>query len=198
MDYKGDKYYIQKVTGGDRNAFSSLVDRYKDNVYSLALKMCNKTEEAEEVAQDSFMKAFRSLNKFKGKSGFSTWLYRITYNTAISSLRKRDSHLLQLEDFPADATDFIQDNNNEQTAEIEYKRTILNFALQKLNPDDRAIISMYYYQELTPEEIVKIMDIKKSNLKVKLHRARKKMREIIVKNQIRENLAYEPSLGNSG
>ncbi len=191
MNYKGDKYYIQKVTNGHRDAFSSLVDRYKDNVYSLALRMCNRTEEAEEIAQDSFMKAFRSLNKFKGMSSFPTWLYRITYNTAISSLRTRKNQVLQLEDFPADATDFIQDNHNEQVAEIEYKRTILNFALQKLQPDDRAIISMYYYQELAPEEIVKVLGITKSNLKVRLHRARKKMEKIILKNQTRENMYYE-------
>ena len=191
MDYKGDKYYIQIVINGNRDAFASLVDRYKDNVYSLALRMCNRAEEAEEIAQDSFMKTFLSLNKFRWKSSFPTWLYRITYNTAISSLRRRDSQVLQLEDFPVDATDFIQDSYNEQVAEIEYKRTVLNFALQKLQPDDRAIISMYYYQELAPEEIVKVLGITMSNLKVRLHRARKKMEDIIIKNQIRENMYYE-------
>ena len=191
MDYKGDKYYIRKTVDGNRNAFSMLVDRYKDNVYSLAFRMCNRAEEAEEIAQDSFMKAFRSLNKFRGTSSFSTWLYRITYNTTVSSLRKRENQVLNLEDFPVDAVDFIQDNNDERDEEIEYKRTILNFALQKLSPDDRALISMYYYQELVPEEIVKVLGISKSNLKVKLHRARKKMEEIIVKNQIREKISYE-------
>jgi RNA polymerase sigma factor (sigma-70 family) len=71
-----DQYYINKIIEGDSNVFAVLVDQYKDLVFSLALKMLKNREEAEEVAQDTFVKVFKSLNKFKGDSKFSTWIYK--------------------------------------------------------------------------------------------------------------------------
>lgn len=191
MDYRGDKYYIDKVLKGDSNAYSYIVERYRDNIFSLAQKICGSFEDAEEVAQDSFMKAYRSLERFRGASSFSTWLYRITYNTAVSSIRKRNPGILQIEDFPADAADFLKDSESDEMAEKEYRRTLLNFAIQKLAIDERALIGLFYFQELDHDEITSITGITKSNLKVKLFRARKKIEEIIIKNQVKENREYE-------
>jgi len=191
MSRTTDKYYIEKVLNGNRNAYSGLVEKYQDKVFSLALKICGNAEDAEEVAQDSFMKAFRSLGSFKGKSSFSTWLYRITYNTSISCVRQKNYDVLKLEDFPASANDFLQNNESEDLAELEYKRTLLSFALQKLSIEDRALISMYYFQDLSTEEIIDIVKITKSNLKVRLHRARKKLEDTIVNNYFKKEEVYE-------
>jgi RNA polymerase sigma factor (sigma-70 family) len=182
MSYPGDKYYIDKVIKGNRNAFAGLVEKYQDKVYTLSLKICNRPEDAEEVAQDSFMKAFKSLSSFKGNSSFSTWLYRITYNTAISCVRKKNYKVLKIEDFPADASDFLMDDGSEDFAEMEFRKTLLSFALQKLSADDRAIISLHYLQGLSLDEIMDIVKLSKSNLKVRLHRARKKMEETLLAN----------------
>lgn len=189
MDYKGDLYYISEVLGGNNNAFTSLVDRHKDRAYNLAMKICGNHEEAEEVAQDAFIKAYRSLAQFKMKSSFATWFYRIVYNTAISLVRARKKAPLSLEDFPADATDFIGINSSEEEAEAEYRNSLVSFALQKISEEERGLIGLYYYEELKTEEIAEITGISKSNIKVKLFRARQKMIEII-ENVEKKNLIY--------
>jgi RNA polymerase sigma factor (sigma-70 family) len=189
MDYKGDIFYIEQIIAGNSNAFSHLVDKHKDKAYNLAFRICGNHEEAEELAQDSFLKAYRSLNSFKMKSSFATWLYRIVYNTSISHVRIKKKGVLSLEDFPADATDFIGSNTTEEEAEKDYRNALVNFALQKINEDERGLISLYYYEELSSEEISDVTGISKSNIKVKLFRARQKMLEIIEKVE-KKNLIY--------
>jgi RNA polymerase sigma factor (sigma-70 family) len=189
MDYKGDKYYIEQVLSGKQNAFTYLVDRHKDHAYNLALRICGSHVEAEEISQDSFVKAYRSLKQFKMKSSFATWLYRIVYNTAISLVRVRKKAPLSLEDFPVDATDFIGVNTSEEEAENEFRSILVSFALQKLSEEERGLIGLYYYEELSNEEISQITGISKSNIKVKLFRARHKMIEII-KNAEKKKLVY--------
>ncbi len=185
-----DRYYIDLVLSGKREAFSAIVERHKDKVYNLALKICGNNEDAEEIAQDSFIKVFRSLRSFKGKSSFSTWLYRIVYNTSITFVRKNKLDILRLEDFPVDSADFLRSNASEDEAEIEYMKMLLAYAIQKLDHEDRAIITMYYYQDLSYSEICSITGISRSNIKVQLFRARKKMQEILEKNMIKE-IKYE-------
>ena len=181
MDYKGDILYIEQVLAGKINAFSNIVDRHKDKAFNLAFRICGNREEAEEIAQDSFLKAYRSLKGFKMKSSFATWLYRIVYNTSISYVRIKKKGILSLEDFPADATDFIGNNTTEEEAEKEYRSTLINFALQKITEEERGLISLYYYEEMSTDEISDVTGISKSNVKVKLFRARQKMSEIIEK-----------------
>jgi RNA polymerase sigma-70 factor (ECF subfamily) len=181
MDSETDKYYIEQVLEGKINAFSYLVDRHKDKAYNLAFRICGNSEEAEEIAQDAFLKAYRSLKNFRMKSSFATWLYRIVYNTAISLIRNRRKGVLSLEEFPADAVDFLGINKNEDEAVEDYRNSLVNFALQKINDDERGLITLYYYNDLATEEISKITGINKSNVKVRLFRARQKMAEIIRK-----------------
>ena len=181
MDYKGDIYYIEQILAGNNNAFRYLVDRHKNKAFNLAFRICGNNEEAEELAQDSFLKAFRSLNNFKMKSSFATWLYRIVFNTAISHMRIKKKGVLSLEDFPVNAVDFITKNSDEDEAEREYRSSLVNFALQKINEEERGLITLYYYEEMSTEEIAEITGINKSNIKVKLFRARQKLLEIIEK-----------------
>jgi RNA polymerase sigma factor (sigma-70 family) len=189
MDYKGDLYYIEQIAAGNSNAFSFIVDRHKDKAYNLAFRICGNHEEAEELAQDSFLKAYRSLTGFRMKSSFATWLYRIVYNTTISHVRIKKKGVLSLEDFPADATDFISGSTNEEEAEKEYRSSLVNFALQKINEEERALVSLYYYDEMSTDEIADVTGLSKSNIKVKLFRARQKMLEIIEKVE-KKKLAY--------
>ena len=191
MDYKGDIYYIEQILAGNSNVFSYLVDRHKNKAYNLAFRICGNHEEAEELTQDSFLKAYKSLESFKMKSSFATWLYRIVYNTTISHVRVRRKGLLSLEDFPADATDFIGTSTSEEEADKEYRTSLVNFALQKINEEERGLISLYYYEEMSTDEISEVTGISKSNLKVKLFRARQKMQEIIEKAEKKKLLYHE-------
>ncbi len=183
MDYKDDITYIEQILKGKINAFSYIVEHHKDNAYNLAFRITGNAEDAEEIAQDSFLKAYRSLKSFKMKSSFSTWLYRIVYNTAISHVRIKKKRILSLEDFPADSKDFLGNNTTEEEAEREYRNSLVNFALQKINQEERALISLFYFDEMSVEEIALVTALTKSNIKVRLFRARIKMLEIIEKTE---------------
>jgi RNA polymerase sigma factor (sigma-70 family) len=191
MDYKGDIYYIEQILAGKSSLFSCLVDHHKHKAYNLAFRICGNHEEAEELAQDSFVKAYRSLSSFKMKSSFATWLYRIVYNTSISHVRIRKKGVLSLEDFPADATDFIGISTSEEDAEIEYRNSLVSFALQKISEEERGLISLYYYDEMSTDEISEVTGISKSNIKVRLFRARQKMQEIIEKAEKKKLIYHE-------
>ncbi|HKK43824.1 MAG TPA: RNA polymerase sigma factor [Bacteroidales bacterium] len=194
MDYKGDIFYIEQVLSGNVNAFGFIVERHKDRTYNLAFRICGSHEEAEEVAQDAFLKAYRSLKSFRMKSSFATWLYRIVYNTAISSVRVKRKGLLSLEDFPADANDFIGINPNEEEADREYRSSLINFALQKISEEERGLISLYYYEDMSTDEISEVTGISKSNIKVKLFRTRQKLSEIIQKEEMKKTTGYEAGI----
>jgi RNA polymerase sigma-70 factor (ECF subfamily) len=125
------------------------------------------------------------------KSSFATWLYRIVYNTAISHVRIKKKGILSLEDFPADATDFIGTNTSEEEADREYRSSLVNFALQKITEEERGLISLYYYDDMSTDEISDITGISKSNIKVKLFRARQKMQEIIEKVEKKKLMYHE-------
>jgi len=148
MDNKTDILYIDKVLAGNVNAFSYLIDRHKDKAFNLAYRICGNREEAEEIAQDAFLKAYRSLKDFRKKSSFSTWLYRIVYNTSVSLVRTRRKRVLSLEEFPADAVDFLAESRNEDEAIDNYRNSLVNFALRKLQEEERGLITLYYYDEM--------------------------------------------------
>jgi len=191
MEYKGDTSNIEQVLSGKTGAFSYIVDRHKDKAFNLAFRICGSREEAEEITQDSFLKAYRSLNGFKMKSSFATWLYRIVYNTSISYVRARKKGVLSLEDFPADVIDFLTDNSSEEGAEREYRNALIGFALQKINEEERGLITLFYYEEMSTDEISDVIGISKSNIKVRLYRARQKMIEIIEKVEKKKLIYHE-------
>lgn len=190
MEYKADIFYIGQVLEGRINAYSHLVDKHKDRAFNLAFRIAGNREEAEEIAQDAFLKAFRSLDRFRRQSSFSTWLYRIVYNTAISQVRARKKGVLSVEEFPASIIDFMSYNANEHEAELDYRSSLVNFALQKVREDERALISLYYYEELDVAEISEITGISRPNIKVRLFRVRQKMLEIIERVE-KKNLIHD-------
>jgi len=148
----------------------------------------NRTARVNNVGHITFLKAFRSLKSFRKKSTFSTWLYRIVYNTSISLVRSRKNKILSLEDFPADVIDFMRITPDEDEAEREYKNSLVSFALQKIGDEERGIITLHYYDELSIEEMSAVTGISRANIRVKLFRARQKMTEIIRTSEKKENL----------
>jgi len=174
-----DQYYITKIIQRDTSSFAVLVDRYKDLVYTLSFRMLKSKEEAEEVSQDVFLKVFKSLSKFKGESKFSSWIYRITYNTCLDKIRKqkRDPIVVTIDEFTEHQVNTI-DNALDKLIEKEHKQLIQD-CLQLLPSDVGFLLTLYYFEEQSIEEISKIIGISTANVKVKLFRSRKKLASIL-------------------
>lgn len=183
MVYKGDILYIEQVLNGRIDAFGFLVDHHKDHVFNLAYRICCNREDAEEIAQDSFLKAFRSLSGFKMKCSFSTWLYRIVYNTAISYMRTRKKGLLSLEDFSPEKMEYLNNEPGYEASESEYRCFLVNNSMRVINEEERGLITLFYYEEMSTDEISLATGLSKSAVKVKLFRARQKMLEFIKKTE---------------
>ena len=175
MSLKDDNYYIDRVKSGEVAAFSYLVEKYRDMVYGLSLKILKSAEEAEELAQDTFVKAFQALDSYKGKSKFSTWLYRIAYNGAITMVRKRKLEFYSLDEQRLSDQDELSISNRLTEIDQEELSAKLKKAMETLPEDDQVLITLYYYDEQRIEDIALITSLSVSNVKVKIHRARKKM-----------------------
>lgn len=175
MELEQDNIYIKRVLDGDRNAFAYLVDKYKSMVFSLALRTTKNREEAEEIAQDAFIKAFQSLKSFQGKAKFSSWLYRIVYTTGISHIRKQEQGRISLDETNIPETLYVESKRNYEALSEAERKKYLEIALDSLDADERMLIILYYYEEKELEDIAGIAGITKTNTKVKLFRARKKM-----------------------
>lgn len=179
MDKTDDIFYIEAVRKGNVAAFSTLVERYQNMVYSLALKLLKKPEDAEEMAQDTFVKAYQKLNTYEGKSKFSTWLYSITYNACISELRKRRIEFKSLDDRQISDQDEQKMHDYYRETKKEDQEKYLNLALSKLPEDDQVLVTLYYYESQSMDEISVITGLTVSNIKVKIHRARKRMYSLL-------------------
>jgi RNA polymerase sigma factor (sigma-70 family) len=179
----GDNEIISRVLKGEQNAYAELVNRYQAYVFTLVLRMIKSREDAEEVAQDVFIKAYRSLADFRGESKFSTWLYTIANTTSITFLRKKklDVHSLDNEKVfeVADSKDSgLRANLVEQKSRIN----MVNEAITMLSPDDAEIITLFYKAEQNLEEISNILRLETNTVKVRLHRARTRLKEKMEKN----------------
>ncbi len=179
VERQQDNIYITKVLEGDRNAFAYLVDKYKTMVYSLALRLMKDREEAEEISQDAFIKAYQSLASFKGRAKFSSWLYRIVYNTAISKLRQQPAGRVSLDESDIADTLYIESKQNYDTLSAGERKKYLEKALDSLDMVEKMLVILYYYEERDLDEIATIAGLTKTNTKVKLFRARKKMLTVL-------------------
>lgn len=179
MTTNTDQYYIDKVCAGNTNAFAFLVERYKAMVFTLAIRMVRNREEAEEIAQDAFVKAFRSLSKFKGDSKFSTWLYKIAYNLSIDSIKKQKRMVKSDLIDEINEGDLGLEHDILSLIESKERKQIIEKAIYLLSEDDRVIITLFYFEELSLQEISDVIEIKANAVKVKLHRSRKKLHELL-------------------
>ncbi|TYP97032.1 RNA polymerase sigma-70 factor (ECF subfamily) [Tenacibaculum adriaticum] len=182
MTIKNDQTYIDKVLKGDSNAYAFLVEKYKVMVYSLAYKMLVNREEAEEVSQDTFIKAFKNLSKFEGKSKFSTWLYKIAYRSCLDTIKK-NSAKYNITDINEITTNQIEETETVLDGiERKERAEIMNQCLLKLPEDERSVLWLFYFKELSLKEIIEVTSLSEANVKVKLHRARKHLLTIVQKN----------------
>ncbi len=169
---------INKVLAGDSNAFGELVKKYQNYVFTLAFRFTRHREDAEEVAQDIFVKAYRSLADFRGNAKFSTWLYTIVYTTSVTFLRKKKMDTSSIDD----ENTFIQLESQDSgfranQVEQKSKMAMLNEAISLLSPEDAQLITLFYKGEQSLEEISSILGAETNTIKVRLHRARTRLKE---------------------
>jgi RNA polymerase sigma factor (sigma-70 family) len=174
---------IDQVLAGNQAAYADLVKRHQRFVFTLAMRFAKGREDAEEIAQDCFIKAYRSLASFQRQSKFSTWLYSIVYTTAMTFLRKKRVDTDSLDD---EGT-FIQVENQSSAydvndAENKSRSFYLNQAIEQLLPDDAIIITMFYKGEQSLEEIALAIGLGANTVKVKLFRARQRLKEKLERN----------------
>jgi RNA polymerase sigma-70 factor (ECF subfamily) len=175
MELYSDTYYIQRIQAGDTASFACLLNKYSRPIHSLIFRLVRNREDAEELAQDVFMKVFKHLESFKGDSSFATWIYKIAYNTAISETRRRKHEFLAIEE------SMIENVSEERMADAmgqwsESEQTDhLEAALAALPPEERALVLFFYMEEKSVEETAHITGLSPSNVKTRLHRIRKKL-----------------------
>ena len=175
MEAKADQIYIDRVLQGDSNAFAFLINRYKDMVYTLALKIVKSREDAEEVAQDSFLKAYQKLEGFKGQSKFSTWLYTIVYRSALTKVRKKKLETTDIDSYVLDNHKDGQDFPQLEAIKNGEQQKYVRQAIDNLGETDSLLITLFYLHDNSIEEIQEITEMSQSNVKVRLFRARKKL-----------------------
>jgi len=184
-----DKEIIGRVLQGDQQFFAELVKRYQPFVFTIPMRYTKHREDAAEIAQDVFIKAYKSLADFRSDSKFSTWLYTITTNTSITFLRKRKLETHSLGDERIFEQANVKDPNEETILVQKSRAAVINKAIRLLNADDAAIITLFYQGEQSLEEIGNILGITPNNAKVKLHRARQRLKDKLeqyFKNEMKE------------
>lgn len=192
LNKSSDIEIIDAVLGGNQAAYATLVKAHQRYVFTLALRFTKSREDAEEVAQDTFVKAYRSLATYQRSAKFSTWLYTIVYNTAMTYLRKKRLDTSSIDD----EDNFIQIEGSsimseDLSVERKSRSYYVNKAIEKLLPDDATIITLFYQGEQSLEEIAKTMGMETNTVKVKLHRARQRLKiqlENLLQGEVKELL----------
>ena len=174
-----DQILINQILAGDANAFTQLVNRYKDLVFTLALRMLKNREEAEEVSQDTFIKTYKSLDKFKGDSKFSTWIYKVAYNSCLDRIKKNKKYLndVEINEFTEHQVKTV-DNAFDALVEEE-RNQLIQDCLHLLPSEDSFLLTLYYFEEQSLEDIATIVGLTANNVKVKIFRSRKKLAVIL-------------------
>ncbi len=182
MSHNQDQISIDKILEGDRRAFAVLIDRYKHMVFTIALKVVKNREDAEEVAQDVFINAYKALHTYKGDAKFSTWLYRIAYYKSLDYAKKnkRKPEMVSMDiagKYHLSAIDGPLD-----CLEASERKAIIRQAVDQLTDGDSILITLHYYDGLTLDEIASVLGISANTAKVRLFRSRKRLAEIMKKN----------------
>ena len=182
-----DNDLIKSVLQGNQRDYSELVKRYQNFVFTIVLRYTENREDAEEISQDVFVKAYRSLADFRGESKFTTWLYTIVTTTCITFLRKKKLDVQSLDNERVFAVaDNIDSGMRANQVEQKSKVNMVNKAIGLLSPDDAQIITLFYKGEQSLEEIATIMGMETNTIKVRLHRARTRLKEKMEKHYAEE------------
>ena len=178
-----DAEIIESVLKGNTADFSVLVDRYKNKSFTMLKRMLKNDFDAEEVLMDCFMKAYNNLGSFKFESKFSTWFYRIVYNSALTKLssnkRKIESEMQSVDDL-----DYLESKYDADDFSKKELSEIINNIIKELPSKNAAVVTMFYLEEMSSEEISQALDISVSNVKVILYRSRNLLKDIIQKKDL--------------
>jgi RNA polymerase sigma factor (sigma-70 family) len=173
-----DTEIIKRVLAGEQGLFAPLVQRYQSYVFTLVLRFTDNREDAEEISQDVFVKAYRSLADFRGEAKFSTWLYTIVRTSCITFLRKKRLQTTSLDNERTSLQVESRESGFKANAiEQKSRHALVNEAIRMLSPDDTQILTLFYKGEQTLEEIGRVMRLDPNTIKVKLHRARNRLKE---------------------
>lgn len=174
-----EKHRVQQVLSGNTSAFAYFVETYQDMAITIAYRICGNMQDAEDAVQESFVKAFRNLHAFLADSKFSTWFYRIVYNTVVTNTRTKmwvSDRELEMENAA-----HLTENDLEVNIETAERQEIVQQILQKMPPGDALLLTLYYMEDNPVKEIVKITGLNESNVKVKLYIARKLFKDLLTK-----------------
>ena len=173
-----EKQRVQQTLSGNTSAFGYFVETYQDMAITIAYRICGNVQDAEDVVQESFVKAYRNLHTFRADSKFSTWLYRIVYNAAVTHTKTK----MWVSDREMDMENAAHLSENEleiRIEEVERKEMVADI-LEKMPKGDALLLTLYYMEDNPVKEIAKITGLNETNVKVKLFRARKMFRELLV------------------
>ena len=182
-----DTEIIKRILQGEQPLFAQLVQRYQQFVFTLVLRFTDNREDAEEISQDVFIKAYRSLADFRGESKFSTWLFTIVRTSCITFLRKKKLDTTSIDNERNLTTlENRESSFNANIVEQKSRHAMINAAIRLLSPDDSQLITLFYKGEQSLEEIGRIMGYDPNTVKVKLHRARHRLKE-----KLEKHFSYE-------
>lgn len=181
MNNPADAYIIEQVVAGNKSLFAQLIDRYSAMAFTIACRILVNREDAEEAVQDAFVKVYEHLGNFRQKSKFSTWLYRIVYNTAVSHARNRKPFLQDLDGIAFQMPDTSSSDSLVYGFTPDEASELVGKMMALLPEEDRVIVTLYYLNESGIDEIHAITGLSKANIKVRLFRARKKIQECMAR-----------------
>ena len=173
MKQTEEQVCVNKVKNGDPSSYSFLVNRYKDMAYTIALKILRNQEDAEDAAQEAFIKAYQQIHSFQGNAKFSTWLYIIVYRTSISKLQKNRVFTFAIDDNIDEEWAYDYSETQLDKLQISEQSKFIKQAIHKLPEAEALLVTLFYMNENTVKEIEEITGMTASNIKVKLFRARK-------------------------
>jgi len=182
LDLPSDVDLVARAAGGDGDAYAALVARYEDLVYTVAVRVIGDEDDARDVAQETFIRAHRALPRFRGDSKFSSWLYRIAVNRALTHLKRNRRRGISVD---IDGTNAVessaldpprQQDPGQRVVDEEFRLSVRS-AVAELPPKYRAVVALFYLEERSYKEVTEILGIPMGTLKTHLHRARQLLRE---------------------
>ncbi len=183
-----DREIIEQIIHGDTDKYRLIIDKYKNKVFGIIYSFCGQTCDCEDIAQNVFIKIFKALPKFKFESEFSTWIYRIVINEAITISKKNKYDIVPLEvnssedEEQSNIIDFLKsEDNTEESLIREELNKNLHKAISQLKDNYRAVITLRDIEDYSYEEIAKMLNVSTDNVKIWLFRARAKLKEILLK-----------------
>lgn len=178
-----DAEIMESVKKGNQADYSILVERYKNKAFTMLKRMLKNDFEAEEILMDAFLKAYNNLGSFKFESKFSTWFYKIAYNTALSRI-SNSKRIIETQMASIDDVNYLESNYNADEYVSENSAELVQKVVNQLPEKNAAVITMFYLEEMTIEEISDVLNLSAANVKVILHRSRNLLRKLIEEKQL--------------